>query len=108
MMASAVTEDENFWNRSTSTWGLRNLELIAIATVGALVATQAVLYFLAQVKERKRLPPGPRPWPVVGNLPIMASAMPHKTLQTLAAKYGSIMYLRLGMNSVTVYLPPLS
>ena len=104
-MASAVThEDVNFWNGSTGTWGSRILELTVIATVGVMVATQVVLYVLRQVQERKRLPPGPRPWPMLGNLLVMASGMPHQSLQQLAAKYGGIMYLRLGKNSVTIYL----
>lgn len=59
-----------------------------LATVCAVVASSVVLYFLAQAQERKRLPPGPRPWPIVANLFFMVSGLPQIHLEKLAAKYG--------------------
>jgi hypothetical protein len=96
--ASSTSALEAFWKLCSRARGTSSENQLAI-TVGALVATLVVLYLLAQAQaqERKRLPPGPSPWPVLGNLLVMASRMPHRTLENLAAKYGGIMYLRLGM-----------
>ncbi|KAE9619169.1 putative flavonoid 3',5'-hydroxylase [Lupinus albus] len=52
------------------------------------------LYFNHQ---RRKLPPGPRGWPVLGALPLMGT-MPHVALSNLAKKYGPVMYLKMGTN----------
>ncbi|KAJ0466109.1 putative flavonoid 3',5'-hydroxylase [Helianthus annuus] len=48
-----------------------------------------------------RLPPGPTPWPIVGNLPHL-STLPHHSLTALAKKYGPLMHLRFGFVDVVV------
>nr|AGC29948.1 CYP75B65 [Sinopodophyllum hexandrum] len=47
------------------------------------------------------LPPGPKPWPIVGNLPHLGP-VPHHSLASLASKYGPLMHLRLGSVNVIV------
>ncbi|CAN6585073.1 unnamed protein product [Malus baccata var. baccata] len=47
------------------------------------------------------LPPGPKPWPVVGNLPHLGP-VPHHSLAALARQYGPLMHLRLGFVDVVV------
>lgn len=42
-----------------------------------------------------KLPPGPIPLPIIGNL-LHVGPQPHRSLQQLSRKYGDIMYLRLG------------
>ncbi|XP_042485844.1 cytochrome P450 CYP736A12-like [Macadamia integrifolia] len=49
-----------------------------------------------QSDDRRRLPPGPRGLPVLGNL-LMLGDLPHRTLHQMAQKYGPIMYIRLGL-----------
>ncbi|KAK7304886.1 hypothetical protein VNO77_42779 [Canavalia gladiata] len=56
-------------------------------------------------KRKKKLPPGPRGWPIVGALPMMGS-MPHVTLSKMAKKYGPIMYLKMGANNMVVASNP--
>ncbi|KAG0575927.1 hypothetical protein KC19_5G040800 [Ceratodon purpureus] len=96
MAQSSVTEAgantaEAFWK--SIAWGMS----LESATVGVLVVTLVILYFLSLARERKDLPPGPLPWPVVGNLVDLASGgLPHIFLTKLASKYGGLMYLRLG------------
>ncbi|XP_076902531.1 flavonoid 3'-monooxygenase-like [Bidens hawaiensis] len=65
--------------------------------------TAILLYLLLNLRTRhpNRLPPGPTPWPIVGNLPHLGT-VPHHSLAALAAKYGPLMHLRLGFVDVVV------
>ncbi|CAL1352663.1 unnamed protein product [Linum trigynum] len=52
-------------------------------------------------RSQKPLPPGPTPWPIVGNLPHLGP-IPHHSIAALARKYGPLMHLRLGSVDVVV------
>ncbi|KAF5747839.1 Cytochrome P450 [Tripterygium wilfordii] len=54
-------------------------------------------------EKRNQLPPGPRPWPVVGNLFQLGLGPAHESFADLATKHGPIMTLWLGsMGTVLV------
>ncbi|KAK9684497.1 hypothetical protein RND81_10G214100 [Saponaria officinalis] len=70
---------------------------ITLATLLYYIITTTTVFG----RHQKRLPPGPKPWPILGNLPHMGQA-PHQGLAALAQKYGPLLYMRLGYVHVVV------
>ncbi|KAL2543638.1 Cytochrome [Forsythia ovata] len=56
-------------------------------------------------KNRQKLPPGPKPWPILGNIPHIG-LMPHVSLTNLAKIYGPLMSLKLGTQCMIVGSTP--
>ena len=52
-----------------------------------------------------RLPPGPFPFPIMGNL-LQLSDKPHRSLATLSKRYGPLMSLKLGCITTIVISSP--
>ena len=66
------------------------------------IATLAILLLSRRLRRRKlNLPPGPKPWPVIGNLDLIGS-LPHQSIHQLSKKYGPIMHLRFGSFPIVV------
>jgi len=65
-------------------------------TITALFVTFLVIHLVVVYQRRQHLPPGPWPWPVVGNLSVL-NGLAHRKLQKLATRYGGLMYIQLGM-----------
>ncbi|XP_023769582.1 trimethyltridecatetraene synthase [Lactuca sativa] len=53
----------------------------------------------------KNLPPGPRPWPLIGNLNLIGP-LPHHSLHNLSQTYGKLMYLKFGSFPVVIASSP--
>ncbi|XP_051133512.1 trimethyltridecatetraene synthase-like [Andrographis paniculata] len=72
----------------------------------AFIAYMAALaFFFLKKNPKHNLPPGPKPWPLIGNLNLLGS-LPHKSLDFLSKKYGEIMLLRFGQLPVVVASTP--
>uniref|UniRef100_A0A7N0U8N4 Cytochrome P450 n=1 Tax=Kalanchoe fedtschenkoi TaxID=63787 RepID=A0A7N0U8N4_KALFE len=71
----------------------------------ALLGIALLLLLLARFRRRGRkqhnLPPGPKPWPIIGNLNLIGP-LPHRSIHELAQRYGPIMHLRFGSYPVAV------
>ncbi|CAB4288138.1 unnamed protein product [Prunus armeniaca] len=68
----------------------------------ALVATLALVskIFFPQ-SQKLKFPPGPKPWPVIGNLNLIGP-LPHQSLHKLSQIYGPIMQLKFGSYPVVI------
>ena len=56
-------------------------------------------------KPSRRLPPGPKGWPIIGALPLLGN-MPHVALAKMSKKYGPVMYLKMGTCDMVVASTP--
>ncbi|KAM0889060.1 hypothetical protein ACQ4PT_027944 [Festuca glaucescens] len=66
----------------------------------------ATMLFLATILHRAgrctyRLPPGPKSWPIIGNLNLIGT-LPHRSIHALSKRYGPLMYLRFGSLHVVI------
>ncbi|KAF7850601.1 hypothetical protein BT93_L5205 [Corymbia citriodora subsp. variegata] len=78
---------------------------IWITLAFALIAHLLLRALLWKTQSKKRLPPGPRGFPILGNLPLLGQN-PHHDLHKLAKKYGPLMYLRLGLVPTIIVSSP--
>ncbi|WJZ89617.1 hypothetical protein VitviT2T_008824 [Vitis vinifera] len=72
------------------------------------LAAATLLFFITRFfirsllpKSSWKLPPGPKGWPLVGALPLLGN-MPHVALAKMAKRYGPVMFLKMGTNSMMV------
>ncbi|KAI5084353.1 hypothetical protein GOP47_0000522 [Adiantum capillus-veneris] len=94
--------------QATQAWSLHFdllLYFIKIPLAAALLLVFISTYTI-HAKGRKcgckgRLPPGPPPWPIVGNL-LQTGSVPHVGMRKLTQKYGPLVYLKLGVVKAVV------
>lgn len=60
----------------------------------ALILIAGATYLLT-LRRRRRLPPGPFQFPIIGNM-LQLGSQPHETISRLAEKYGPLMSIRIG------------
>ncbi|KAI3463910.1 hypothetical protein Pfo_020573 [Paulownia fortunei] len=79
---------------------ITNLGLIICTSILGLLLYSLLKKWRHDTKGRP-LPPGPRPWPIVGNLPQLG-AKPHQSMAALARVHGPLMHLKIGFVHVVV------
>ncbi|XP_048140591.1 trimethyltridecatetraene synthase-like [Rhodamnia argentea] len=74
------------------------------AYAAAWLATLALILLSCCLRRRRNynLPPGPKPWPIIGNLNLIGP-LPHRSLHKLSKTYGPLMQLRFGSFPVVVF-----
>ena len=81
-------------------WASSSLATTILLATALFLVTTTVLRRLGHqqrqaARKRNLPPPGPRPWPVIGNLNLLG-ALPHRSIHELSARYGPLMSLRFG------------
>ncbi|KAL6639057.1 hypothetical protein ACP70R_022787 [Stipagrostis hirtigluma subsp. patula] len=78
---------------------------LALQTLLSTLAIAVIVCYLLFVRAGRRrappLPPGPRGWPVLGNLPQLGGKM-HRTLHEMTKVHGPLFRLRFGSSDVVV------
>ncbi|CAI7793089.1 unnamed protein product [Closterium sp. NIES-53] len=72
-----------------------------IAAIAVLISTS----WLSFLRRRRSLPPGPSPWPILGNLPDLGP-LPFRSLAKLADRYGPILSVWFGSTPSVVISSP--
>lgn len=67
----------------------------------AIVALLVSSYLLRRRSSKLNLLPGPKPWPIIGNLNLIGP-LPHRSIHELSKIYGQIMHLKFGSRDVVV------
>ncbi|KAL6636514.1 hypothetical protein ACP70R_024086 [Stipagrostis hirtigluma subsp. patula] len=86
-------------------WQLGLLVLLPLLTLSSFLLLMSRSRGSSTAKKGLRLPPGPTPVPVLGNLHQLG-ALPHRSLRELARRHGPVMLLRLGTVPTVVVSSP--
>eukprot|EP01018_Ginkgo_biloba_P040888 Gb_18008 [translate_table: standard] len=84
------------------------MDAVGASIIGLAVLLVAWIFFKiwhGSSDQKLKLPRGPRPLPIIGNLHMLGK-LPHKKLRELSKKYGPIMFLRLGSVPTVVASSP--
>ncbi|XP_054802439.1 cytochrome P450 CYP736A12-like isoform X2 [Prosopis cineraria] len=81
------------------------LLLLLLAAFLFLTVSLLLLSHLNPTRRNRKQPPGPPAWPVIGNLHLLGN-LPHRSLHSLAKRYGPIMSFRLGQVPAVIVSSP--
>nr|AJD87469.1 cytochrome P450 CYP76AD13 [Basella alba] len=71
------------------------MELYTTLTLFISIVSFLFLHHFLKNSPKSKLPPGPKPWPIIGNIHLLGSK-PHCSVANLSKIYGPVMSLKLG------------
>lgn len=80
----------------------------AILALPFMFFSLAILYFLSKTftllgsRDSNKFPPGPKPWPIIGNMDLLVGTILHQTYHKLSHEYGPILQLKIGSVPVVI------
>jgi cytochrome P450 len=78
---------------------------MALPTWAAFIVLVTAVFLKVIVSRGHRrtynLPPGPKPWPIIGNLNLLG-VLPHRSIHKLSKRYGPLVHLQLGSLPVVI------
>ncbi|GJN33881.1 hypothetical protein PR202_gb22509 [Eleusine coracana subsp. coracana] len=77
----------------------------AACLIIVLATTLLLKTILSRCRRAYNLPPGPKSWPIIGNLNLIGP-LPHRSIHALSKKYGPLMHLQFGSVPVVVGSSP--
>ncbi|CAL5034790.1 unnamed protein product [Urochloa decumbens] len=88
---------------NTGQLSMDQLSLLAIALAAMVVVITTLLRrrWSKNTRNNCNLPPGPRPWPVIGNLNLLGP-LTHRSLHALSLRHGPLMTIQTGSVRVVV------
>ncbi|KAK2991372.1 hypothetical protein RJ640_024045, partial [Escallonia rubra] len=89
----------------TRNFGTPDLMDYVITLLLLLSLTWACMLCFTSTRRKSRLPPGPNPFPVIGNIHQLGD-QPHQSLAKLSKRYGPLMSLKLGTRTTIVISSP--
>ncbi|XP_039145196.1 LOW QUALITY PROTEIN: trimethyltridecatetraene synthase-like [Dioscorea cayenensis subsp. rotundata] len=75
--------------------------LITYTLIILTTLTLIIIKLSGKPRRKLNLPPGPKPWPIIGNLNLIGE-LPHRSIHQLSQTYGPIMQLKFGSFPVVV------
>ncbi|RLN33027.1 flavonoid 3' [Panicum miliaceum] len=76
--------------------------VLAIVLGLALFLSTFLLHGHHRCSRVYNLPPGPKPWPLIGNINLIMGELPHRSIHDLSKRYGPLMQLRYGSLPVII------
>ncbi|CAM8976016.1 unnamed protein product [Rhodiola kirilowii] len=80
-------------------------EILDNSTWYILVVLVSVTWIMTLLCPRRKYPPGPKGYPIIGNMKIM-DQLTHRGLAKLAADYGGLVHLKMGQKHMLVVSTP--
>ena len=105
MMVSISQISRELMPLVTTTTTISTLAIVIVVSLTCIITLLALAQWFTWVvaRGRGRLPPGPFPLPILGNLlHLITSPTPHRSLQHLSRLYGPVFFLRLGSSPTIV------